>query len=401
MYDVIIIGAGISGLYAAYKIKKQHPDIKYIILEKNPRKEIGGRVATEMFYDVRISLGAGIGRKDKNPLLLSLCADLGIELKPSHKAAIDYAPSVRDSLDQNPRTFYLNTIKDLRRVYRSDPEKARKLTFRQFATKVLGAAQYNTFVIVSGYSDYENADVYETLYNYSLDDNASGWPQVVIPWSDLINALVHAVGPTNIRASTEVQTITAIEHGFKLHTKSGGETTGHQVVVATTIDATKRLIPKDVYDNIHGQPFLRVYAKFDKRSAEILRKYIHSYTAVTGPLQKIIPISPDKGVYMIAYSDNASALQLRSTSKERFASMVEEALEIPSDTNLRILGIREIFWNTGTHYFGPLPSRYKNRREFLQEAQHPMSGITVIGEAVSTYQGWVEGALESVHQTLL
>jgi monoamine oxidase len=40
--------------------------------------------------------------------------------------------------------------------------------------------------------------------------------------------------------------------------------------------------------------------------------------------------------------------------------------------------------------------KYKNRDEFIEEAQHPEDGILVVGEVVSHNQGWCEGALESV-----
>lgn len=415
MYDVVIVGAGVAGLYAAYTLRKRHPTIKFIVLEKSPRGEIGGRVATEMFYDVRIALGAGVGREDTNPLLLQLCRELGIHLDPSHKAVVDYSSGIIAKLShKNPRVWYLNAIKELRRAYRADKPRASRETFRQFATRVLGSESYKTFVLVSGYSDYEQADVFETLYNYGLDDNTGGWPQIRIPWAELLQALIAAVGPTNIRTSTEVLGISESEsesesssNVFSVSTKSGVLAARH-VIVATTIDGIRRLVPnhpkhKDVYDNIHGQPFLRVYAKFDKASAALLSSggYIQHYTVVEGPLQKIIPISPEKGVYMIAYCDNANALELRDTSKTVFAALVEKALGI-APGSLKILGLREVFWRTGTHFFGPLPPRFKTRREFLDEARHPGApNLAVVGEAVSTYQGWVEGALESVVQTLL
>ena len=40
------------------------------------------------------------------------------------------------------------------------------------------------------------------------------------------------------------------------------------------------------------------------------KNYIPSYTIVMGPLQKIIPMDPNKGIYMIAYSDNKNSLFL-------------------------------------------------------------------------------------------
>ena len=44
--EIIIIGAGISGLYAAYKLKTLHPNINITILEQN---QIGGRMGSQSF----------------------------------------------------------------------------------------------------------------------------------------------------------------------------------------------------------------------------------------------------------------------------------------------------------------------------------------------------------------
>lgn len=39
-FDVVIIGAGISGINFAYRLQEKHPELSYIILEG--RHEIGG-----------------------------------------------------------------------------------------------------------------------------------------------------------------------------------------------------------------------------------------------------------------------------------------------------------------------------------------------------------------------
>lgn len=44
IYDVVIIGAGISGSYAAYTLKKRCKNIKILILEAKDR--VGGRTFT-------------------------------------------------------------------------------------------------------------------------------------------------------------------------------------------------------------------------------------------------------------------------------------------------------------------------------------------------------------------
>jgi hypothetical protein len=400
-YDVVIVGAGISGLYSAYKLKRNSPTTSVLILEKNPRSRIGGRAGTEMFYGTRINIGAGIGREDKNPKLIQLCRDLGIQLDKSYTANINYSSALKSRV-ANPQREYLDTIKCLKSRFRADKDKARKMTFQQFATNALGSVNaYKMFVVMSGYSDYESADVYETLYNYGLDDNTGGWQQLYIPWTEIVDRLSAEVGLTNIRTSSPVSLVLQRpQGGFETFIEGVSKPIlSKKVIVATTIDTVQRLIPAQIYDHIRGQPFLRVYAKFDKSSAELLRTYIQSYTVVTTGLQKIIPINQDKGVYMIAYCDNINAENLKGVSKTVFERLVEKSLGVPEKT-LNIVGLKEFYWKVGTHYFSPLPKEYKNRKDFLYDAQHPMRDLMVVGEALSTYQGWTEGALESVDAVL-
>ena len=40
--NIVIIGSGIAGLYSAYTIKKNYPSVSFIILEKYPKKNVGG-----------------------------------------------------------------------------------------------------------------------------------------------------------------------------------------------------------------------------------------------------------------------------------------------------------------------------------------------------------------------
>ena len=77
LYDVIIIGGGISGLYAAYLIQKRFPFQKILILEKNTT--LGGRMNTYNFYGTNVCIGAGVGRKKKDILLFSLLDELNIK----------------------------------------------------------------------------------------------------------------------------------------------------------------------------------------------------------------------------------------------------------------------------------------------------------------------------------
>ena len=86
LYDYIIIGAGISVLYSAYNIKKKDPTKKILILEKN--KIIGGRMNVYNFYGTNVNIGAGVGRKKKDYLLIKLLDELKIKYEANKKKFI-------------------------------------------------------------------------------------------------------------------------------------------------------------------------------------------------------------------------------------------------------------------------------------------------------------------------
>jgi thioredoxin reductase len=73
--DVIIIGSGIAGLYAAYQIKRIAANTTFLILEKNPKKWMGGRAVNEIFFSADVVVGAGVGRKKKDHALIKLLKD--------------------------------------------------------------------------------------------------------------------------------------------------------------------------------------------------------------------------------------------------------------------------------------------------------------------------------------
>ena len=73
--NILIIGAGLSGIYLGYQLKKAGFSIK--IIEANDR--IGGRIYTKTTYNTKVELGATWLWK-YNPELIQLCKELKISL---------------------------------------------------------------------------------------------------------------------------------------------------------------------------------------------------------------------------------------------------------------------------------------------------------------------------------
>lgn len=415
-FDVIIIGSGLAGLYAANQIQRLAPTKTILILEKNNKHAIGGRAGNDMFYGTELAIGAGVGRKHKDHNLIQLLKQCKGKVHTSEfEASREYITPFQP-VDIN------KTMKLLRSKYNSNPAMYKSLRFKDFFIKVLNEDAYQQFVITSGYTDYERADTYETLYKYGMDDNTrGGWTAIHVSWRELVNTLYNNIGKDNFKFSSEVtkvvQVMTQPWTEFQVSTLGSDKPFYcNKIVVATTISGVKKILQTlhstnklcntRIYDQIHGQPFLMVYAKFDKKSSDFMKARVKTFTVVSTRIQKLIPMNPDKGVYMIAYTDNSHAASLKGylentpTNCTAFSNWVEEALGI-TGANLRIIAIKSYYWSEGTHYYDPLIlGECSSRNDFIHKVQNPCSSVAVVGEAVSRNQGWVEGALESVNAVI-
>jgi len=398
-YDIVIVGSGISGLYAAYNIKKMSPNTSFVILEKYKKKWIGGRTSNEMFYGEEIVTGAGIGRKTKDKLLHKLLIEMNLPAN-EYKLEINHSNLIN--------TVDVNKIMELlRKKYRNYENK--NATFSEFAKDILGEKIYKQFTLSAGYTDYENEDIIETLYYYGMDDNASSWKAFHVPWKKMVMKLYEKIGEKHFRFSSGAKKIVRQNKEpnlFLIETENGNYYC-NKLILATTVDSVRKLLPDyRIYDDIKGQPFLRLYGKFSASSIPIMKEYVKGFTFLPGPLQRIIPINKNKGIYMIAYNDNKNTIALKNylenTDENRalYSGLLEKALGIPSNS-LHLISIKDYYWPIGTHYYKPLDKTlYKDRENFVEKAQHPEKCILVVGEMISRNQGWTEGALESVKAVL-
>ena len=407
MYDITVIGTCMAGLYSAYKIKQMFPKISIAVLEKNKKSALGGRTGNYSFHGTQVVTGAGIGRKNKDKLLIQLMDELRVPY-----TEFETSTSYSKLLGNHCQVKQIFTQLKTEYNHRKRHNLKTTMTFKEFARPFLGKDTYEYFVICSGYKDYENADLYNVLFDYGFDDNyGTRWTGLSIPWKLLVDKLVNRIGKDNVFPNSEVVNIDSRENDhIDILCKNGKIYTCKKVIIATTIDSMVKLIPgaqnkNSPYQQISGQPFLRVYGKFSKSSIPIMEHYVHSTTIVPGPLAKIIPMNPEMGIYMISYTDNMGAIYLKdylentAANRNIYCRLIEQSLGVPPMT-LHLTSISDFYWPIGTHYYKPLHGPYKSRTQFIDVIQHPMKNMLVVGEAVSINQGWVEGALESVENAV-
>jgi hypothetical protein len=401
-YDVIIVGAGLAGLYAAYKIRKMFGQGKSVlVLEKADRKGLGGRAGQSQFYGSTVVTGAGVGRKKKDHFLMQLLKDLGVKTT-EFESQPHFAPTIRPPCDVRKLFLFLKA------EYNKYPNRPHK-TFKQFAAPLLGQTLYTHFLICSGYTDYENEDAYDVFYTYGFDDNFTKWTAVGIPWRNVVDLLCTSIGDESIKTSAEVQQVRQLgPREWTVAVKNGPTYMCKKVIIATTIDAIRKLVPTSpsIYRGIEGQPFLRIYAKFNKESAVIMATVAPAATMVPSSLHRVIPMNKGNGLYMIAYTDNQGAVYLKNrgannaANRAFFCRLLEHCFGLQSNT-LSITALKGFYWPIGTHFYTPLSNHIRNRTAFIHAAQRPFPHMRVVGEAVSSNQGWVEGALESVEKVIV
>lgn len=353
MYDYIVIGGGIAGLYFAMNCPG-----KCLVLEKDDH--LGGRTQTEIFHGVPISLGAGIGVANRDYLLIDLI----------NRFKIDY--HVVDSGIYNDENYQI-----LKKLLSKVPDN--NDDFETFMESVLTPDEIRSFIIGGGYTDYLKANAYTTMLYYGLDDNCTNFYAIIFNWTTLIERMASQV---NYQLGKKVVQIYGEYPEFRVIVNHDEIYLTKNVVIAGTISTINSLLDYPMYQQIAAQPFLRVYGYFNNINATKMRRCFPHTKIVDSIVHKIIPMKDN--VWMVAYTDGDDALELYDQLENLDIILSDIAGE-----DIVIEDIRVIFWKEGTHYY--LPGESID----FEKLQNPAKGIYVIGEVVSRHQGWCLGALES------
>src|SRR5258706_7862530 len=102
MPHVVVVGAGLSGLAVAFRLKRLVPGLRLTVLESGPR--VGGKVGTVVRDGFRVECGPN-GFLDSKPGTLALCRDLGLGdrlLAASEGSRTNRYVYVRDRLRKLP-----------------------------------------------------------------------------------------------------------------------------------------------------------------------------------------------------------------------------------------------------------------------------------------------------------
>lgn len=453
--DVLVIGGGISGLYAAYRLLQQRPSARVFIAEAGDR--LGGRAHDVLFQTslgpIEVHTGAAVGRCARDYSLRALCHELGVLGHGCLESGRLRHSSSRENDTWHQRALQRLWEKAAETLARSHEARAR-VPFEQFLVSTLGARGARRFMEDLGYTDYMGADALDTLQDYGLEYAFGPAASHVfqVPWNRLVAALATRVKQMSAEIHLQTRVLALSDEAGRwvtvaLRRGPGGPLLlrARAVVAAIPPRELALLFPEHQKLYLRGfvfNEFIRIYAEVrvpcprTRRAMSALLptgKLVH--TSASNDLQKVLVLkrsTDDSRVAMlIAYADSDHARRLQSarelllsTAPGLFADLLSGLLvdhlldhlqrldnqdkRIPTaaarpELKLRVRASSLVIchWPVGTHGFSPLPAQYAGDRDaFLRRAQHPRHRVLAVGEALSRSQGWTQGALESVHLAL-
>jgi hypothetical protein len=421
-YDVIVVGAGISGLYAAREVLKTHPSWRVCIAERY--KGLGGRTYSyhpEDFPGVSWEMGAGRIRRS-HVHLMELIEEYGLHWSPI-SADTAFKESARKPLVPDVFSSMILPVyfAPLARLSSADLANS---TIEELMVRIYGREKTETVLSQFPYRAELNtlrADL--ALQGFLGDGEMSSMEDygvLVEGFSELVARLRAdleqrgcVILPRHrlVHLSRVKGHATATDCVFAYGRPKKGEAHGEMVlraeracVLALHRDAVAEL-PNfkdwDTLKHLQTKPLLRQYAIFPKgRDGRVWFADMPKIVTPARP-RYIIPINAAKGVIMISYTDADDTVPYTQILNEDGEKALERAVIadvrklFPGVSIPRPLFFRPHAWETGCTYW--LPGDYDPVR-LSRAAVHPLAeelpGVWLCGESWSMRQAWVEGALE-------
>ena len=402
--DLIIVGAGISGLRCGIEVLKQNPKQKVVILEKY--NYLGGRVVS---YSTEVGSKTynwenGAGRiSNQHHKVHELLKQYKLETIPLSETQL-WIPKAGDEAIEN--TFENSLEFLLPMIQRLGPEILAKHTLLELSSQLLGSKRAKTLFESFPYrAEVETLRADLAIQSFKNEmASYKGYTVVKTGLSSLIHGMVNDFKKRGgyIFAKQDVQDVQRISAKTLVisntpHGKILWE--APKVILALHVDAL-RTLPSfknaRVIQFLKMEPLLRCYAVFDTPCLKGIERFVTSE-----PLRYFIPIS--ERVAMISYTESQDARKFMDMPEEELSAFLTKQLRdlVCDDTIPDPIYFKTHPWTSGCTYW--LPGSYDPAEE-SKKAHHPfpdtMPGVYCCGESLSLRQAWMEGALESADYLL-
>jgi hypothetical protein len=405
----LIIGAGITGLYLAYKLLSQGIDVSDIIIfEKSDR--IGGRIYTHENKGFRYSVGAGrLGKKHK--YVMKLIKDFNLEDQIINiNKNNNYFVDSKLMNEQQLLKHYKSQYKSLNELWKYAIEK--KVNINKYDINNYNLHNYFSLILPTnevellktslGYiAEMYDMNAYNGLLTLRKDFDIKNKDFYVL--RDGISILCDSLYEYIKNKGVTIKLSETLEDVY--------EADKYIIVNGVKYNYTKLYLTikrKDYMDiaffkqyehllnTVTDGKLLRIYARYKDVWFKNMPK-----TLAQNKIQFIIPIDYETGLIQISYSDsyNADFWNNFKSDKEIMKYLTKILNEMFPNKNIKDPEwITMHYWEAGDHLWKVGVDSKKIQKNI--DDIFISKDIYILGEAYSDRQAWIEGAIETVHKKL-
>ena len=426
IYDFVIVGAGVSGLYTAYNLNKKYPKSSICILEAS--QYIGGRLHS-IKYDGLIMDGGGARFNTEQYRIIKLIKELDLWSKviPISNNII-YKPASPVKYDKVLETIFptiddfINYMKKYIKDNKIQESTLLNTTIIDFATthfkKEYPNIQQHLINIYPYYSELAILNAVESinLFSNELSPNTKyyilngGLEQLTeIIYNKLKNINSEGKCKIDINMNTPLESISNTDDNDAYTIKTNNDSysifmTSNLILAIPkpSLIKLKYLTKhKNILNNLNSiqcEPLYRIYARYplDKKTNKVwfdgMEKIVTNL-----PIKYIIPVNSKKGVIMISYTDSKFAKYwIKQVANGTFEKTLNKQLKLLfPDINIpKAKWYKHCPWIMGAGYWKPKYNRKIIQHQILQPFGNN-ERIFICGENYSSHQAWVEGSLET------
>ena len=451
-YDFLIAGAGIAGLYTAYRLKQKYPTSRICILEASTY--IGGRLHTIEHDGMKFD-GGGARFNTQQKRIMNLVKELNLTskmvpitnditykpYKPNYNKQLETRfPQIDDFISfmkeyvqrkQISDTTLINTtiIDFVKDVILKDKEYLDTTSNTSLKTLDIYLTDIYPY-----YSELKVLNALEglNLFTHELSPKmqyyvlAGGLQQL----SDAIYNKLKKISNVKIFINTPLETITRLTQNNSTSRNKYIITSGNKKFITSNIILAitqPKLLQlkyltknKNLLQNIKSiqcEPLYRIYARYPPNPTTAKVWFANMGKMSTNlPIKYIIPVDYEKGIIMISYTDSKFANywidKVADTNNDNNTNTNTDTDTTPFEIELT-KQLKKLFpdieipkpkwykhcpWVVGAGYW----KKGSNREEIMPRMIKPLSAddIFICGENYSSHQAWVEGSLETSNLVL-
>ena len=395
IYDYIVVGGGISGLYMTYKLSQTGKSI--LLVESTNR--LGGRILTTKEKNLQFELGAA-RISSKHTKMMSLINELDL------KDDLIKLPDKVTYKIKGPKVNFHNLVKEVQEKSKLYTRKyLENVSLHQLCIDILGEEMTEYFKDSLGYdSEFTNFQAYMALKIFKKDLFSKCDYYVLKNGLSSVTDTIATLLEDNEDVTIKLEcSVTDLGKNFIQIDKK--KIYGQRIICALPYQAVIKL-PKlkdlECIQGVQPVPLIRIYAQYPKdKNGKVWFHGLHR-TITDNYIRHIIPIDYETGLIMISYTDGELAnmwSQLdklgKKTLVERLHKQVKKVLnKDPPDPIM----ISTRYWSGGVHMWKP-GYNVKETYETLLKP-FPKENIYMINESFSKHQSWVEGCLDMAYDVI-